>query len=103
MTAVSPRGDGIGDDIEADGRLSRQSKNYQNNYKTKHPCKAYMSWRHEVLPSDAQIPQVVNTVVWAGVDRHECMGAGMLRVHNPTGNFKRYSSRGIAVSAMSVS
>jgi hypothetical protein len=68
MTAVSPRRDGIGEAIGANGHLSRQGKNYENNYKTKRPCKAYMSLRHEVLPSDAQIPQVVNTVVWAGVD-----------------------------------
>ena len=43
--------------------MSRQGKNYQKNYKTKHPCKAYMSWRQEVWPSHAKILQVVNTVV----------------------------------------
>jgi hypothetical protein len=29
MALVSPHGDGIGEEIGADGRLSRQSKNYQ--------------------------------------------------------------------------
>jgi hypothetical protein len=33
MAVVSPHGDGIGEEIEADGRLSRQSKNYQKDYK----------------------------------------------------------------------
>jgi hypothetical protein len=69
MTAISPRRDDIGEAIGADGHLSRQGKNYEHNYKTKRPCKAYMSLRHKVLPSDAQIPPVVNRVVRAGVDR----------------------------------
>jgi hypothetical protein len=45
MTAVSPRGDGLGAEIGADGHLSRQGKNYQNHDKTTRPCKAYMSSR----------------------------------------------------------
>jgi hypothetical protein len=45
MTAVSPRGDGLGAEIGAAGHLSRQGKNYQNHDKTTRPCKAYMSSR----------------------------------------------------------
>jgi hypothetical protein len=33
MVVVSPHGDGIGEEIGANGRLSRQSKNYQKDYK----------------------------------------------------------------------
>ena len=42
---VSPRGDGVGGAVGADGRLSRQGKNYEKNYKTTYPCKAYMVLR----------------------------------------------------------
>jgi hypothetical protein len=88
MTAISPRRDDIGEAIGADGHLSRQGKNYEHNYKTKRPCKAYMSLRHKVLPSDAQIPPVVNRVVRAGVDRDGSMGVGIGRVRSHTGRYR---------------
>jgi hypothetical protein len=90
---ISPRGDAIGEEIGADGRQSRQGKNYQKNDKTKHPCKAYISLGQEVLPSAAKIPLLVSKAVWAGVDRHGCAGLGMRRVRSPTGKYNNSSDR----------
>ena len=53
-----------------------------------------MSLRQEVLPSDAKIPQVVNKLVWAGVDRHGCACVGMQQAWRVIGRYRRYSSRG---------